>query len=173
MKVVLSPNPYRDRGLRAAQFARRVLERAAGRFARCFIVMGYYIAYQDLSRSKISRETMIANVYYPIFQDGHHWEPPHSGSQWDGLGELPEPAKAFCQQAAAQKLLEYGTYYSEIRPRGTLFDLKGRTWAQVSQAERTAMGAARAARSGSWRTASMSLYAPVRRYFQRMRGSFC
>ena len=27
MKVVLSPNPYRDRGLRAAQFARRVLER--------------------------------------------------------------------------------------------------------------------------------------------------
>lgn len=125
--------------------ARRVLERAAGRFARCFIVMGYYIAYQDLSRSKISRETMIANVYYPIFQDGHHWEPPHSGSQWDGLGEIPEPVKALCQQAAAQKLLEYGTYYSEIRPRGTLFDLKGRTWAQVSQAERTAMGAARAA----------------------------
>jgi len=38
---------------------------------------------------------------------------------------------------------------------------------------RPAMGAARAARSGSWRTASMSLYAPVRRYFQRMRGSFC
>ena len=28
MKVVLSPNPYRDRGLRAAQFARRVLERS-------------------------------------------------------------------------------------------------------------------------------------------------
>lgn len=27
MKVVLSPNPYRDRGLRAAQFARKVLER--------------------------------------------------------------------------------------------------------------------------------------------------
>ena len=28
MKIVLSPNPYRDRGLRSAQYARRVLERS-------------------------------------------------------------------------------------------------------------------------------------------------
>ena len=27
MKVVLSPNPYRDRGLKAAQSARRILEK--------------------------------------------------------------------------------------------------------------------------------------------------
>ena len=35
MKIVLCPNPYRDRGLRAAQFARRVLERSGGETAVC------------------------------------------------------------------------------------------------------------------------------------------
>lgn len=128
------------------QCARRVLERTEkGRFSRCFIIMGYYIAYQDLSRSKVSRETVISNIYYPIFQDAHNWESPSRKDLWNGLGDIPEPVKVLCEQAAANKLLEYGTYYSEIRPRGTLFDLKGRTWAQVPPQERAAMGAARAA----------------------------
>lgn len=127
------------------QCARRVLERAEkGRFARCFIVMGYYIAYQDLSRSKVSRETMIANIYYPIFQDAHNWDSPSHRNLWDGAGDIPSPVKELCEQAAVNKLLEYGTYYSEIRPRGTLFDLKGRTWAQVPERERLAMGQYRA-----------------------------
>lgn len=127
------------------QCARHVLKSAPkGRFARCFIVMGYYIAYQDLSRSKVSRETMIANIYYPIFRDAHHWEEPSHRSLWDGIGDIPDTMKALCEQAARQKLLEYGTYYSEIRPRGTLFDLKGRSWAQVPETERLAMGKARA-----------------------------
>ena len=127
------------------QCARYVLEKAeTGRFARCFIVMGYYIAYQDLSRSKVSRETVIANIYYPIFRDAHNWDCPSHRNLWDGIGDIPDPIRALCEQAAAQKLLEYGTYYSEIRPRGTLFDLKGRVWAEVSQSERLAMGQVRA-----------------------------
>lgn len=126
--------------------ARRVLEAAGkGRFSRCFIVMGYYIAYQDLSRSKVSRETMIADVYYPIFGDAHHWETPVHRDLWTGFGDIPEPIKIFCEQAAVQKLLEYGTYYSEIRPRGTLFDLKGRSWAEVPEHERLTMGRIRTA----------------------------
>ena len=35
MKIVLSPNPYRDRGLRAAQYARRVLERSGAEGVIC------------------------------------------------------------------------------------------------------------------------------------------
>lgn len=35
MKIVLSPNPYRDRGLRAAQSAQRVLENAGAQTAIC------------------------------------------------------------------------------------------------------------------------------------------
>lgn len=127
------------------QCAKYVLNAAErGRFARCFIVMGYYIAYQDLSRSKVSRETMIANVYYPLFQDAHNWETPARRDLWAGAGDIPGPIKTSCEQAAMRKLLEYGTYYSEVRPRGTLFDLKGRTWDQVSETERLAMGRARA-----------------------------
>lgn len=127
------------------QCARRVLDTAEkGSFTRCFIVMGYYIAYQDLSRSKVSRETMIANIYYPIFRDAHNWKSPSHRNLWDGLGDIPEPIKKLCEQAVSQKLLEYGTYYSEIRPRGNLFNLEGRTWAQVSRPERMAMGQARA-----------------------------
>lgn len=127
------------------QCAQRVLEIAQrGRFVRCFIVMGYYIAYQDLSMSKVSRETMIANIYYPIFQNANNWESPARRDLWAGLGDIPEPLKIICEQAAEQKLLEYGTYYSKIRPRGTFFDLGGRTWAQVPPGDRMAMGRVRA-----------------------------
>ena len=109
-----------------------IFSAAAGAFTRCFIVMGYYIAYQDLSRSKVSRETVITNVYYPIFQDAHNWENPSQRALWDGIGDsIPYPIRKLCEQAGMKKLLEYGSYYSEIRPRGTLFDLKGRIWAQV------------------------------------------
>ncbi len=127
------------------QCAKRAVAAAPkGHFTRCFIVMGYYIAYQDLSRSKVSRETMIARVYYPLFQDAHNWAASSQRDLWDGLGDIPEPIRRTCEQAAVQKLLECGTYYSAIRPRGTLFDLKGRTWAQVPEGERLAMGRARA-----------------------------
>lgn len=132
--------------------ARRVLGAAKpGRFSRCFIVMGYYIAYQDLSLSKASRETMIQNIYYPIFRDGHHWKAPRR-DLWDWVtisvpagGPLTaEGVKASCEQAAANRILEYGTYYSPLRPRGSYFDLKGRSWAQISPDERLAMGKLRA-----------------------------
>lgn len=135
------------------QCARRVLSRAKpGRFSRCFIVMGYYIAWQDLSLSKVSRESMIANVYYPIFQDAHHWETPTRVDPWDWLrinltadgGLTPEALRSTCEQAAVQLLLQYGTYYSALHSRGTYFDLKGRTWAQVPPEERLAMGRLRA-----------------------------
>lgn len=127
------------------QCARWVLEKAErGSFARCFIVMGYYIAFQDLSQSKISRETMIANVYYPIFHDAHNWKTPSHRDLWEGAGNIPGSLKAACEQAAEEKLLEYGTYYSEIHPRGTFFDLKGKAWEEVPQEERMAMGRIRA-----------------------------
>lgn len=127
------------------QCARHVLDTARSRFARCFIVMGYYIAYQDLSLSKVSRETVIANIYYPILRDAHNWESPTGRDPWDGLGEVSPSVKEVCERAAVNKLLEYGTYYSEIRPRGTLFDLRGRTWAQVPPEERMALGQVRTA----------------------------
>lgn len=86
-------------------------------FARCFIVMGYYTAYQDLPLSNASQKTMISNIYYPIFQDAHNWESPSHRNLWDGIGDM------HARHA---------------------FDLKGRTWTQVPRAECMAMRQARA-----------------------------
>lgn len=123
---------------------RAILSAGTHSFEKCFIVMGYYIAYQDLSLSKYSRENTISQVYYPIFRDAHHWASPVNHDPWESFGEIPDPVKMICENAAIQKILEGGTYYSDIRRRGTFFDLKGRTWAQVSPLERQALGKYRA-----------------------------
>lgn len=126
--------------------ARRAILSAGERhpFKRCFIVMGYYIAFQDLSSSTIMRESVITNVYYPIFRDAHNWSTPIEKDLWEGAAGLSDALKGLCEKAAAQKILELGTYYSKIRRRGSFFDLKGRTWAQVPEDERRAMGQFRA-----------------------------
>lgn len=126
--------------------ARRVLETpgAAQQFSRCFIVMGYYIAFQDLSLSKVSRESVISNVYYPVLGDAHNWKEPVANDPWRMVNGLSDIAKQACERGALRKLKEYGTYYSQIRPRGTLFDLKGRKWADITMEEREALGRYRA-----------------------------
>lgn len=114
------------------------------RFNKCFIVMGYYIAFQDLSSSKNSRESVVSNIYYPIFHDGHNWEDPIEHDPWAWVNGVPAEVKTVCEQAAAQTILTAGTYYSHLRSRGTFFNLQGRTWAQVSEHERQIMGRTRA-----------------------------
>ncbi len=127
------------------QCAKSVLEATSGyTFTRCMIVMGYYIAFQDLSLSKVSRETMISRVYYPIFHDAHNWSDPTAAGLWAGMGSIQEPVKEFCEQTASALVMELGSYYNRIRPRGSYFDLKGRKWAEVSVQEREAMGQYRA-----------------------------
>lgn len=106
---------------------RAILSAGKGHFTRCFIIMGYYIAYQDLSRSTVSRETVITNIYYPIFGDARHWASPTGHDPWERFGDIPEPIKTACEQVAVQKIKEYGTYYTDIRSRGTYFDLEGRS----------------------------------------------
>ncbi len=114
-------------------------------FSKCFIVMGYYIAFQDLSLSKVSRQTMISNVYYPIFRDAHNWPNPVPMDLWAPFGNVPRQVREACERVLSAKILEYGTYYNEARSRGCLFDLKGRTWAQTAAEEKDAMGRYRAA----------------------------
>ena len=106
--------------------------------------MGYYIAFQDLSSSKVSRESMIRNVYYPIFHDAHHWETPVENDPWSWCADIPADVKDSCEQIAMKEIFEAGTYYSRFRARGTFFNLQGRTWAQVHENEREAMGKIRA-----------------------------
>lgn len=113
-------------------------------FKRCLIVLGYYIAYQDLSRSKATRESVVANIYYPIFHDAHNWDEPTLNDPWAPFGDVPKQIKEVCERAIAEKILESGTYYTDYRPRGTYFDLNGRSWSQVPERERIELGAYRA-----------------------------
>lgn len=113
-------------------------------FDRCMIVLGYYIAYQDLSLSKATRESVVANIYYPLFRDAHNWSEPILNDPWTPFGDVPKQIREICERAISEKVLGFGTYYIDDRPRGTYFDLKGRSWSQVPEKERMSMGAYRA-----------------------------
>lgn len=125
--------------------AKEVLENSVqGAYGRCFIVLGYYIAFQDLSKSTIMREKVITPVYYPIFGDAHNWESPEVISPWTKIGELPEEAKRICEILAEQTLLQKGNYFSDFKPRKPFFDFEGRVWYTLSSEERDEWGAKRA-----------------------------
>ena len=117
--------------------ARRVLDTAEkNSFDRCFIIFGYYITFQDLSLSTYARQYLIPQIYYPIFQDAHHWEIPPVYDPWEDAEGLPDTIKQHCGQAAVQKILEQGTYYSQLRPRKSYFDLQGKQWGDLSIEQR-------------------------------------
>lgn len=113
------------------------------RFSKCFIVLGYYIAYQDLSLSKVSRESMIRSVYYPVFGDSHNWKEPLNFDLWSGIPDVSEDDRIACEKAVIAAMAESPSYYSELNPRKPLFDLKGRTWSQISESERDLFGKCR------------------------------
>lgn len=130
------------------QCARRVLAsgKAGTSFERCLIVMGYYGAFHDLSLSKENRKELIPKVFYPIFRDAHNWGEPGSYDPWSPVGDVPEPVKARCERIAAEKILEFGTYYFDENPRkANITNPNGRSWSELPEAERKALGASRAA----------------------------
>ncbi len=111
-----------------------------GRFSRCFIVGGYYLAGHDLSRGRQEREMMVSNVYYPIFKDGHSWADAHENDLWAGFDVFSDEDKRQCEQLAIQKMLKRGTFFSEGKKRGgTIFRLRCDWW-DLSAEERLMLG---------------------------------
>lgn len=124
---------------------RAISNGAGGRFSKCFIVDGYYAACHDLSRGKRERELIISNVHYPIFRDGHNWSDVKQNDFWAGMAALSDEDQQRCEQLAVEKMLLQGTYFSERKQRGgTVFDLGGRNWWDISAEERQALGKIRA-----------------------------
>ena len=74
MKIVLSPNPYRDRGLRSAQYAKRVLERSGVESVICLpfeLDEGSHLELPaDLTLSDLSRELEGADMLVCFGGDG-------------------------------------------------------------------------------------------------------
>lgn len=128
------------------QCAHRVISNGASAyFSKCIIVDGYYAACHDLSCGRQERQLMISNVYYPIFKDGHNWTEATENNLWLGIGNLSNEDKQRCEQIAIEKMLRQGTYFSARKQRGgTVFDLKGHNWWDISEEERRALGKIRA-----------------------------
>ena len=116
-----------------------------GRFSKCFIIGAYYTAYHDLSLGKQERELMISNVYYPIFGDGHNWNDVYQKNLWSELGTISKEDKFFCEQIAIEKMIERSDFFSFGKQRGgTVFNLNGRNWWDISAEERQIYGKIRA-----------------------------
>lgn len=107
--------------------SKRVIENTNHQIKKCFIVLGYYIAYQDLSLSSVMREKMIAKVYYPIFRDAHNWKTPYCVDRWNGIGRYSDEISNVCEKMATMTMWD-STYFSDIRKRGVLFDFGGKAW---------------------------------------------
>lgn len=122
--------------------ARKVITSASigRRFKRCFIVVAYYNAYSDLSRSTIYRTNWIPRIYAPIFQDTHNWKDPDKYELWSAFEAVPEKVRLDCEKIAEKEMLKLGTYYNSLRKRGSIFDLKGRKWWELTEEERLSLG---------------------------------
>ncbi len=115
-----------------------------GRFQRCFILFGYYIAYQDLSLSKGMRDYMVSPVYYPVFGDAHHWDTPEEQDQWKDFEGISAETRRQCEAWSQQAANEESTYYGRFRRRKPFFDFGGRSWQELTEEERDNYGAQRA-----------------------------
>ncbi len=123
--------------------AKRVIEHTNHQIEKCFIVLGYYIAYQDLSLSSIMREKMIAKVYYPIFRDAHNWKQPYCVDRWNEIGDYPDEIKNLCEKMATMAMYD-SPYFSDLRKRGVMFDFGGKKWVELEPEQKVKFGKERA-----------------------------
>lgn len=110
-------------------------------YKTCILVMGYYIAFQDLSLSKYSRSALIARTYYPIFKDAHNWETPDYYDHWQFCSEnLSDEEKKAYEREAIRASQSLPFYSSETVKRRTIFDFAGKEWAELSKEEKDEFG---------------------------------
>lgn len=114
------------------------------KFKRCFILFGYYIAYQDLSQSKGMRDYMVSPVYYPIFGDAHNWEMPVAQDRWKEFEGISAEVRSRCEAWSQRTAYEEPTYYTRFRRRKPFFDFQGRSWWELTEEEQESYAAQRA-----------------------------
>ncbi len=109
-------------------------------FKTCILIMGYYIAFQDLSLSKYSRAAMIERTYYPIFHDAHNWEDPTIYDHWKFAPPLSSDEKIRYEKEALELSKKYPFYSDQTVQQKTMYDFGGRTWKELSDEEKDEFG---------------------------------
>ncbi len=125
MKVLLSPNPYRDRGLKVAIQAKRVLERAGVRTAVClpFELEGANrselpgeLAYSEMEKELPGADMLICfggdGTILHAARDAYPWDIPILGVNMGSVGFMAE-----LEHGELEKLAQIGTgkYATELR----------------------------------------------------------
>ena len=124
--------------------AKKIFENSNPKFKLCFIVLGYYIAFQDLSKELKVGRNKIKKIYYPIFKDSRNWENPEIYDLWTNMPEYNDIDREEVEKMALHMMMHREQYYSDLRVRIPLYDFKGK-WKDLSDAEKYEYGQQRAA----------------------------
>lgn len=122
------------------------VESSVGRFDRCIIIMGYYMAFQDLSKAKQGGHKIISKVYYPLFNDARNWKEPCKYEKWykyyNDYGATQEDG---LEATICNQIMNNRNYFKDrLGKRGSYFDFGGREWGDISLEERDSYGIERA-----------------------------
>lgn len=128
--------------------AREVLDVNATPFTKCFIVMGYYMASQDLSKGTKSGNANIIKTYYPLFGDAHNCIGLEKYNPREGF-ELKEGLAEQIELMAMERLVREGNYYNFYKKpvpyQPKLWkDIKKCMWYMYTEEEKEIVGQARA-----------------------------
>lgn len=126
--------------------AKKIIE-SNPNYKRCFIVLGYYIPFQDLSKSTKYGYSMIQNVYYPVLNDSHNWNSPTPVSK---LYEFMSDDELFAEikKAAIDYLSNQVSFFGCLQKRSSYFDLGGQEWYEIESDDRAQYGFIRANEHG-------------------------
>lgn len=124
--------------------ARTVMESSTAAIKKCFIILSYYKAYQDLSLETNIGRRMIEKVYYPLFSDSHHLVNPQKFNLWKGFQSGDEDIKIEAEEIAQQMLMGRYQYYSDLMIRNPVYDFGNRKWREFSDEEKDEFGKKRA-----------------------------
>ncbi len=108
----------------------------------CFIVLGYYIAFQDLGKSPYGR-SVIKTVWYPTLHELRHYSD-FSDNDLLEIRDYCNQLKSYAhtENVALQILAEKDDYFNSLKPRKT--NRVPKIWELLSEEERLAYAKARA-----------------------------
>lgn len=118
---------------------KKAVENSKGDIKRCIINLGYYMLYQDLSKSANFTQ-LIQQVYYPLFGDAHHYV---GEQQYDFMSKLSgakqyynrEVLAKLCEEWARGFFIEESSYYGSLKTRekNNILGLQNIEWALVDK----------------------------------------
>ena len=112
---------------------------------KCFIVFGYYIAFQDLSRGENVGKKMLSSLYYPVFRDAHNDpEKFKYDAIWDKYDIVDLNVRTQIENAAMDLMISRRQYYNDLFIRRPLYDLGGIQWKDLPLDKKNLLGKNRA-----------------------------